>query len=116
MRRAAVLLALVLVSGCDSYRKLRAYFHGDVPDADGRAGLHVDVEPPDAITIQLDGVRVASLSPYEAKDLRPGPHELGVRAMGYYSFALPVTLVDGEVLKVPVQLRERPDERPRAPA
>jgi hypothetical protein len=118
MRRLALVVlcaAAPAMTGCEAWKKLRAYVRGELPDG-GTAGLHVDVEPPDGITILLDGVRVASLSPYTANNLRAGVHELEVRAMGFHAFQLPVKLVEGEVLKVPVQLRARPEEAAPGPS
>ena len=110
-QRCGVLLAVLLVGagGCDAFQKLRAAFHpdeGDTPEF-GKAGLRVEVQPPDGISILLDGRRVASVSPWINKRLTAGSHRLEVRAMGYFPVTLPVELADGEVLKVPVALRRR---------
>jgi hypothetical protein len=104
-----LVLAVGAASGCGAWDSLRALFHGEQPEAVefGKAGLRVEVEPPVGISIIIDGVRVGSSSPYVNRKLRQGPHRLEVRAMGYHSVTLPVELVDGEVLTVPVSLRER---------
>ena len=108
--RVAVFLALAIgLGGCEQIRKLRESFHPEyVRDVQGNAGLRVDVEPPVGVSILLDGVRVSSVSPYINEHLPAGSHRLEVRAPSYFSITLPVTLTDGEVLKVPVHLRQRP--------
>ncbi|HET6344532.1 MAG TPA: PEGA domain-containing protein, partial [Myxococcota bacterium] len=74
----------------------------------GTASLEVVVEPPEGITIILDGARVASTSPYRAASVEAGNHSLQVRGMGYHPITLPVTVRSGEHLRVPVSLRARP--------
>lgn len=126
-RWAAILIvaASVASNGCDAIRDFRAAARGeDLPGEAilGSAGLRVEVEPPDGITILLDGVRVGSMSPYASETLKAGKHLLEVRAMGYYSFTLPLRLADDETINVPVALRRRPrseatpPHRPRRPA
>ena len=101
-------LALSTVA-CDTFAKLRATFHPEENrgPAFGTAGVRVTVTPPDGITILLDDIRVASLAPYSASDLKPGRHILEVRAMGYHPVRIPIELLAGEVVEVPVTLRSR---------
>ncbi len=120
-RGMAALTALALVaslSGCELIAKLRHALKGD----DGGATLRVEVQPPVGINILLDGKKVANRSPYVSKQLNPGPHVLEVRAHGYYPVTLPVEVLAGETLNVPVALRpaaakEAPlaKEKPPAP-
>jgi hypothetical protein len=100
-------------SGCDATKKLRAVFHpenGEAPEI-GNAGLRVEVEPPDGISILVDERRVASVSTYVNRKLTAGVHRLEIRAMGYYTVTLPIVLADGELVTVPVSLRRRPGTR-----
>jgi hypothetical protein len=103
------------LSGCESFEKLRRLFHPEEAPGEGlgNAGLRVEVEPADGISILLDGVRVASVSPYVNRKLRAGPHEVEVRAMGYYSVTLPVILEDHKLTAMPVALRIRPTSDPK---
>lgn len=112
-------VAATVTTGCDAIREFRAAARGeDSPEEAilGDAGLRVEVEPPDGITILLDGVRVGSMSPYSSETLKAGRHLLEVRAMGYYSFTLPLQLTDHETITVPVALRRRPRSEMSAPA
>jgi hypothetical protein len=74
----------------------------------GATSLEVVVDPPEGITIILDGARVATSSPYQAASVEAGNHTLQVRAMGYHPITLPLTVQVGEHLRVPVSLRVRP--------
>ena len=116
VRPLALGLSLVVALGaCDTLRKLRAGLRDvETDDSMGRATLRVEVDPPDGITILLDGARVASVSPWIGKNLKAGPHMLQVRAMGYHSITIPVELVDDESVSVPVALRPRPAADPAA--
>ncbi|MEE8409494.1 MAG: hypothetical protein V3T05_07810 [Myxococcota bacterium] len=109
MRWLAVVAVIPVASGCDLFNTLRGAFHPDEGDSPefGKAGLRVEVDPPAGISILIDGRRVASVSPYVNRKLRAGPHRLEVRAMGYHSVTLPVELVDGALITVPVSLRRR---------
>ncbi len=113
MRRAAAVGLLLALAGCDAVASLRRLFQGE--SATGKAGLRVEVVPPDGISILVDGTRVATRSPYVAQDLAPGPHRLEVRGMGYHPVILPMMLKDGESATVPVALRPRatPDQTPQ---
>lgn len=111
-----LLAAAIPLSGCDAWHALRAFFH---PEEEGKsplgnAGLHVEVDPPDGITIVLDDARVASLSPFKSDTLTAGPHRLEVRAMGYHPLTMNLELRSGETIHVPLQLRRR-DEPPPPP-
>jgi hypothetical protein len=109
-----VLTCAVGTSGCESFEKLRAMFHPEEAPGEGlgNAGLRVEVEPADGISILLDGVRVASVSPYVDRKLKDGPHQVEVRAMGYYAVTLPVILEDRKLTTIPVALRIRPASDP----
>lgn len=109
--RLVLILLAVSAVGCETIQDLRAALHGETggEDSIGNARLRVEVEPPDGITILLDGVRVASMSPYVNEHAQPGAHILEVRAMGYHSLRLPIQLEDDETLIVPLALRPRPE-------
>ncbi|MBI5507409.1 MAG: PEGA domain-containing protein [Deltaproteobacteria bacterium] len=109
---ALVLASVALGTGCEAIKDLRRKLRGDETPAEspGTAGLRVEVEPQDGITVLLDEVRVASVSPFVSRTLAAGTHRLEVRAMGYYPVALPVTLEANKVVTVPVALRPRPNE------
>jgi hypothetical protein len=109
-----IVACAVGVSGCESFGDLRKLFHPDEAPGEGlgNAGLRVEVEPADGISILLDGVRVASVSPYVDRRLKAGPHQVEVRAMGYYSLTLPVILSDDKLTTIPVALRQRPASDP----
>ena len=100
--------------GCEAFENLRKKLHSDEGNDGklGSAGLQVEVEPADGISILLDGVRVASASPYVDHKLKAGPHQIEVRAMGFYSMTLPVTLKDDKLVTIPVALRQRPVSDP----
>lgn len=76
-------------------------------DTKHHAGLRVDVTPTREISILIDHDRVATTSPFETWELKPGEHTLTVRAMGYHSVDLPLTLAAGKTTHVPVALRAR---------
>lgn len=116
---ATLIAAATITTGCDAIREFRAAARGEDSPGEailGDAGLRVEIEPPDGITILLDGVRVSSMSPYSSETLKAGSHLLEVRAMGYYSFTLPLQLTDHETITVPVALRRRPRSEMPAPA
>jgi hypothetical protein len=101
------------LGGCDWLREAHEMFHAE-PDRRaaergtaelGTAELRVTVEPPDQLTILLDGYQVSTTSPYVGKGLRPGAHVLSVRAPGFVTFNLPLTLRDRQVLEIPIGLR-----------
>ncbi len=112
MRMWLALVPLVVVSaGCETLREMKAALRGEEIEGDdtlGNARLRVEVEPPDGITILLDGVRVANVSPYVNDHAVAGSHLLDVRAMGFHPFMLSIELMDDEQLVVPVALRKRP--------
>ena len=120
MRAFCTALAVAVgVAGCDFIVDLRRSFHPEEEDAGefGKAGLRVEVDPPAGISILLDGIRVSSMSPYVNRKLKAGVHRLEVRAMGYHAVTMPVELEDGELVTVPVTLRERrPDDPEPEPA
>jgi hypothetical protein len=104
----AVLAAMWLAGGCDSMRQLHQMFHEEPEKAAadmGTASLRVIVDPSDQLNILLDGYQVGTTSPYVGKGLKPGSHVLSVRAPGYITFNLPVTLKDGQLLEIPIALR-----------
>lgn len=106
--------AAPMLSGCDALKNLRKLFHPDEEIGGlGQAGLRIEVEPPEGISILLDETRVASVSPYVNRKLKAGPHVVEVRAMGYYSVRLPLTLVDHKLVTIPVALRPRPSSEAR---
>lgn len=118
LKRLAVLCLLVgTLGGCEAIAELRAALKGEeTDDILGNAGLRVEVEPADGITILLDGARVASMSPYHNDRLQPGKHYLEVRAMGYHTFRLPLQLTNHQTITVPVALRPRRKGAPGDPA
>lgn len=108
-----IALCALQLSGCDAWRQLRAYLRGDeATPLLGNASIRVDVEPADGITILLDDIRRANLSPWVGRNLAAGPHVLEVRSMGYHSLRMHVVLIDGETITVPVALRPRPEATP----
>lgn len=105
-----VAASIAAAPGCDAIESLRAVFHpeeGEAPEL-GKAGLRVEVEPPDGISILIDERRVATVSPYVSRTLKAGPHRLEIRAMGFHPVTLPIVLEDGETVIVPISLRRRP--------
>lgn len=101
--RWAIVACLVGAVGCDTFSGLRAFFRAEPEPT--LAGLRVDVEPPDGLTILLDGLQVGSIAPYENVRLAPGRHLLEVRADGHHPFVLPVELVAGKTTRLSVALR-----------
>jgi PEGA domain len=97
------------MAGCDSVKKLRAFFHPPDPSAEGqgRAKLRLDIEPSTGLTLLLDGVQVGTASPYEGQGLAPGQRVLEIRAAGYHTLLLPITLTNDQLVKVPIALRRQ---------
>lgn len=112
---AALMLTPVL-GGCERLRALKQSLRAPVVAAQGaprphETRLEVWVSPADSISITLDGVKVATHSPFETNALAAGGHVLEVRAMGHYAVTLPLSLEAGRTTRMPVSLRPRP---PRA--
>lgn len=115
-------LALLTGAGCDPIKRLRHTIHGEEQStADGasgagaNAGISVTVQPPSGVSILIDGIKVATQSPYDANNLEPGTHTLLVRGMGYQTITLPVELKKQDTLKVPIALLQRPQIHPAPP-
>jgi hypothetical protein len=100
-------VSLCATTGCEAVGRLRLFFHPEhaPPASKATAGLHVEVEPRQGISILLDGERVARSAPLHKTDITPGSHSLEVRATGYYPVRLPIHLKPGEMLRLPVALR-----------
>lgn len=117
--RTGVFMLTMMLSlasaGCDSMARLKTQLH-TAPEATaaadpveaGLCGLDVIVTPPTGMTVLVDGTPLSHTSPACHRSLAPGPHTVYVRAMGYYSIALPVNLLADQVLRLPVALRPRP--------
>ena len=123
MRRLAfftALLALFNLFGCDALMRLRSIFHPP-QEAGAEAGmLLITVNPAEGISIFLDGKRVATQSPCQLKEVSAGAHVVDVRAMGFHSISLPVTIAAGSTTELPIRLRPREvaaptDEAPPMP-
>jgi len=109
------LVLLLLLCGCDAFDKLRGFFHPDKVTPESPASAEITVEPPDKISVFIDGTQVARMSPHRIDDLSAGEHTLEIRANGYHTFILPFKAYAGEHIKIPVQLRKkaRADSRPQ---
>lgn len=117
------LWALGALAACDSQSKLkervRAFKQASsteksaaaekpaAPAPTAPASLQVSVVPATGISLLIDGQKVADTSPFVQSGLAPGPHVLWVRAMGYHDVTLPLELLPGQQLSVPVALRPR---------
>lgn len=113
-RLVPLLVPLVGAFGCDSITQLKARLHtapgvaGQTdPIAPGQSGLDVVVSPPTGMTVLIDGTPFSHTSPACHRSLEPGTHTVYVRAMGYHAITLPVTLTEGQTLRLPVALRPR---------
>ncbi len=114
-----LLLALCSIefAGCDAIKSGLAFLSPNQEGgADlGQASLEVIVDPPDTLTILLDGNRIGSMSPHKEKNLMAGHHQLEVRAMGYHPFTADIELFSHRHVLVPVKLRRRLDAVPISP-
>lgn len=117
-RRKTLLLGVLgLVLGCQRLRRFKAQVREPSNQAQpqtgspeipaDKAGLEVQVSPGSGMSVLLDGNVLGHRSPVIATDLTPGAHTLWVRAMGHYPLSLPVHLIAGQKINVPVFLRAR---------
>lgn len=98
-----LLCAALALCGCDALAQLEQTLRGD-----DTSSLRLEIEPARGLTVLLDSVVVARESPCVLEALAPGRHVLEIRAAGYHTFALPLELLPGEALRVPVELRRAP--------
>lgn len=105
-----------LLLSCQQLRRFKAHVRDDPnlqPQAVAsgiradQAGLEVQVSPSSGMSVLLDGNVLGHVSPVIATELTPGAHTLSVRAMGHYPISLPVNLIAGQSIQVPVFLRAR---------
>jgi hypothetical protein len=107
---ALSLIAVSLLSSCEELNTLRSFFHGE--DAESGSVI-VEVDPASNIEIWLDGRAVSQKSPYESGQLSVGQHSLEVRSPNYYSVRIPVGILQGKVIRIPVKLRPKKRDRKR---
>ena len=113
------LLATICLSlmACDGISRLRSFFHPEESPQgfEGSTSLGLTVTPDKELNIFLDGELVGHTSPYSARFLPAGPHQLLIEAPNHHSFSVVFTLAEQEVLEFPVALRPR-EAKPQAAA
>ena len=108
-----LLISLLLpLCGCDQLEKIRTFFHPEeVPQGmSGSSSIHLDITPNTDLSIQLDGKTVATQTPFSARFLPPGQHQLLIEADNYLPFFLIFDLREGKSLKLPIGLRPKPKD------
>lgn len=98
---------LPALTACDGISRLRSFFHPEESPQgfEGSTSLSLDVVPATELNIFLDGELVAHDSPYAARFLPAGPHQLLIEAKGHHPFSLVFDLSDEQSLQFPVALR-----------
>ena len=106
-----LLSLLLLLCGCEQLEKIRTFFHPEeVPQGmAGNSAIHLDITPNTDLSIQLDGKTVATQTPFSARFLPPGQHQLLIEADNYLPFFLIFDLPEGKSLKLPIGLRPKPE-------
>ena len=104
-------LSLPLMA-CDGISRLRSFFHPDeTPQGiEGSTSLALTMTPSADLNIFLDGELVGHTSPYRARYLPAGPHQLLIEAKGHHPFSLVFELVENQALEIPIALRPLSDK------
>lgn len=106
---APVAVGLMLSLGaCDGLSRLRSFFHPEESPQgfEGSTSLDLTIVPAENLNIFLDGELVGHASPYAARFLPAGQHQLLIEADGYRSFSMVLDLAESESLSFPVSLRQ----------
>jgi len=100
-RSAVIALTILATIGCGGTQRFN---HGP------RGTLRFKGEPRDAL-IEVDETHLGPIHMFEKRGLllRPGKHNLVLRADGYFPEYRIVELNDGQVLVIEVQLRPEPE-------
>jgi hypothetical protein len=107
----------VLLGGCEKWKEAKTFFQAR--PLDDKTALEVDTTPRLSASlkgsIEVDGKKVAAVSPHTEKPIPPGKHQVRVEAAGYISQEMEIDVKEGETTTLSLALKGLPtaDGSPR---